>query len=161
MSLEQLYQQVILDHYRAPRNKGQLAKPTVDIEGYNPLCGDKIHIQLLIGDDKRVKDVKFHGQGCSISQASASMMTQKVIGKTVDEALSLREEFKKMMEGKDVDAESLGDLVALQGVSKFPVRIKCALLAWASLKQGIEEYTAAHHDGAQPQTVTSKLEVQE
>src|SRR5262245_17371101 len=132
MSLEQLYQQVILDHYRTPRNKGELRNPTVDIEGYNPLCGDKLHIQLLIGDDGKVSDVKFHGQGCSISQASASMMTEQVKGKTVEEALKMREEFKKMMEGKEVDAEAMGDLVSLQGVSKFPVRIKCALLAWAS-----------------------------
>jgi nitrogen fixation protein NifU and related proteins len=160
MSLEQLYQQVILDHYRTPRNKGEIPNPTVDIEGYNPLCGDKIHIQLLIGDDRKVKDVKFHGQGCSISQASASMMTQKIVGKTVEEALLMREEFKKMMEGKEVDQEGLGDLVALQGVSKFPVRIKCALLAWASLKQGIDEFNASNGD-KKSETITAKLEVHE
>ena len=128
---------------------------------FNPLCGDQIHVQLLIDENNRVKDVKFHGKGCSISQASASMMTQKILGKSVDEALAMRDEFKKMMEGKEVDAESLGDLVSLQGVSKFPVRIKCALLAWASLKQGIEEYRASQNNGAPQQTVTSKLEVHE
>jgi len=161
MSLESLYQEIVMDHYRRPRNKGEIPSPTVDVFGHNPLCGDKIHIQLLIGDNGKIKDAKFHGEGCVFSQASASMMTQKIVGRTVEEALGLREEFKKLMEGKAVDSETLGDLVSMQGLRKLPVRIKCALLAWASLKQGIDEFTSARNGGQPPQTVTAKLEVHE
>jgi nitrogen fixation NifU-like protein len=158
MSLENLYQEIVMDHYRRPRNKGEIPNPSVDVFGHNPLCGDKIHIQLAIGEDRRIKDAKFHGEGCVFSQASASMMTQKIIGRTVEEALGLRDEFKKLMEGKEADSDALGDLVSMEGLRKLPVRIKCALLAWASLKQGIEEYASAN--GAK-QTVTSQLEVRE
>ncbi len=135
--LEDLYREIILDHYRTPRNRGQLeTPPAVMAEGHNPLCGDEIQVYVLVGDDGLIADVKVSGQGCSISQSSASMMTQAVKGKPVGEARRIVRAFKAMMSLPDDGAEGdgaevdLGDLQALQGVVKFPVRIKCATLAW-------------------------------
>jgi nitrogen fixation NifU-like protein len=155
--LEDLYREIILDHYRSPRNRGELpVPPATRSEGYNPLCGDEIVVYLQIADG-RVDDVKIGGQGCSISQSSASMMSAAVKGKTVDEARALIRALKAMMsihersldkDGNEVgeaeavapDAEvKLGDLEALQGVVKFPVRIKCATLSWNTLAQGLDE----------------------
>jgi nitrogen fixation NifU-like protein len=128
VSLEELYKEVILDHYRAPRNKGRLDPHDVAIERNNPLCGDEIELFLKFeGDD--LQGIAFDGKGCSISQASASMMTEKVKGLDVKEAASMAESIKKMMAGEEEgDASTLGDLVSLKGVVKYPVRIKCALL---------------------------------
>jgi nitrogen fixation protein NifU and related proteins len=134
--LEDLYREIILDHYRTPRNRGQLeTPPAVVAEGHNPLCGDEIQVYLLVDDEGMIADVKVSGQGCSISQSSASMMTQAVKGKPVAEARRVVRAFKAMMSLPDEDAVddepvNLGDLEALQGVVKFPVRIKCATLAW-------------------------------
>jgi nitrogen fixation protein NifU and related proteins len=149
--LEDLYREIILDHYRNPRNRGELpAPPAQRLEGYNPLCGDEIVVYLLIEDDA-VADVKITGQGCSISQSSASMMSAAVKGKTLDEARAIIKAFKGMMsihesrlegdgEPEAPDPEvKLGDLEALQGVVKFPVRIKCATLSWNTLAQGLDE----------------------
>jgi nitrogen fixation NifU-like protein len=151
--LEDLYREIILDHYRNPRNRGELdAPPAQRVEGYNPLCGDEIVVYLLVDGDK-VADVKITGQGCSISQSSASMMSAAVKGKTVEEARALIRAFKGLMsihesrlegegdgEPEAVDAEvKLGDLEALQGVVKFPVRIKCATLSWNTLAQGLDQ----------------------
>ena len=146
--LEDLYREIILDHYRTPRNRGELeSPPAVESRGHNPLCGDEITLFLLVdgeGDDAVIADVKIGGQGCSISQSSASMMTQAVIGKPVSEARALIGRFKTMMgiEGYEVepgDAEvALGDLEALQGVVKFPVRIKCAVLGWNTLADALD-----------------------
>jgi nitrogen fixation NifU-like protein len=151
--LEDLYREIILDHYRNPRNRGELpAPPAQRVEGFNPLCGDEIVVYLLVDNDK-VEDVKITGQGCSISQSSASMMSAAVKGKTVDEARALIRAFKGLMsihesrlEGEgDAEPEvpepevKLGDLEALQGVVKFPVRIKCATLSWNTLAQGLDE----------------------
>jgi nitrogen fixation NifU-like protein len=157
--LEDLYREIILDHYRNPRNRGELpAPPARKVEGFNPLCGDEIVVYLLVEDDK-VADVKITGQGCSISQSSASMMSAAVKGKTVEEARALIRAFKGLMsihesrlegEGDDGDAAAaadadvkLGDLEALQGVVKFPVRIKCATLSWNTLAQGLDEAASA------------------
>jgi len=152
--LEDLYREIILDHYRAPRNKGELEPPAVKADGHNPLCGDEITVYLDVdtssgdGDDAIVRDIKIGGQGCSISQSSASMMSAVVLGKSVGDAKALLRRFKSMMgidgvelvEG-DADAE-LGDLEALQGVVKFPVRIKCAVLSWNTLANAIDDATS-------------------
>lgn len=139
MSLEDLYRETILDHYRNPRNKHGLEDSTVDVTHNNPLCGDEITIHAAVQGDV-VKDVTFEGQGCSISQASASMLTDLVKGKSVAEVEDLILKFRAMMGGKPVDDEdALGDLVALKGVVKYPVRIKCAVLAWDTLQEGVDE----------------------
>jgi nitrogen fixation NifU-like protein len=135
--LEDLYREIILDHYRTPRNRGELEPPAVSAEGHNPLCGDEIRIYLDVADGVIV-DVKFSGSGCSISQSSASMMTNAVKGKSVDEVKAIVRRFKHMMTVDDEDTPidedvKLGDLEALQGVVKFPVRIKCATLSWNTL----------------------------
>jgi len=133
-SLSQLYQEVILDHYRRPRNKGPLPGATHQITMNNPLCGDVIEVLLKI-ENGRIAAAHFDGRGCSISQASASMMTGALTGKEMDEALALSEKFTLLLHGDGELAKdkSLGDLRALAGVSRFPVRIKCALLAWDCL----------------------------
>jgi len=136
--LEDLYREIILDHYRTPRNRGELEPPAVSAEGHNPLCGDEIRIFLDVNAGV-VVDVKFSGSGCSISQSSASMMTNAVKGKSVDEVKAIVRRFKHMMTVEDDedtsvdDTVKLGDLEALQGVVKFPVRIKCATLSWNTL----------------------------
>jgi nitrogen fixation protein NifU and related proteins len=138
-NLETLYRQVIMDHYKNPRNRGTLASEDhVTIDMNNPTCGDRIHLQLQI-EDGIVKDAKFEGEGCSISMSSASMMTQAIKGKTIGDALKLSHIFLEMIQGKEFDDDGLdlGDIIALQGVSKFPARIKCATLAWKAMEKGI------------------------
>ncbi len=135
--LEDLYREIILDHYRTPRNRGELEPPAVSVEGHNPLCGDEIRIFLDVKDGV-VTDVKFSGSGCSISQSSASMMTNAVKGKSVEDVKAIVRKFKHMMTVEDDETPldenvKLGDLEALQGVVKFPVRIKCATLSWNTL----------------------------
>jgi nitrogen fixation protein NifU and related proteins len=154
MGLEDLYREIILDHYRSPRNRGELeSPPAVKAEGFNPLCGDEIVVYLDVDGDT-VTDIKINGQGCSISQSSASMMSAAVKGKTLDEARALIRAFKALMsihetrldvgdgaEGEAVlpdPAVKLGDLEALQGVVKFPVRIKCATLSWNTLAEALD-----------------------
>ena len=129
-----------MDHYKNPRNKGSLAEDSVTIDMNNPTCGDRIHLTLKV-EDGIVKDAKFDGEGCSISMSSASMMTQIVKGKKIEEALELADMFSKMMLGEefDVDKYDLGDVEALQGVAKFPARIKCATLAWKAMEKGVKE----------------------
>lgn len=138
-NLDMLYRQVIMDHYKNPRNRGVIEDGvTVDLN--NPTCGDSLRLQLQVENDI-VKDAKFEGEGCSISLASASMMTQIVKGKTVEEALQLANIFSEMVQGKEYDTDTfdLGDIEALSGVSKFPARIKCATLAWKALEKGVDE----------------------
>ncbi|MEE9178546.1 MAG: SUF system NifU family Fe-S cluster assembly protein [Acidimicrobiia bacterium] len=146
MALEELYREVILDHYRNPRNKGHLEHPQASAQGVNPLCGDEITIEVSFEDNK-VSEVAVEGQGCSISQSSASMMTEAIKGKSRDEISELVGRFRQMMsldEGDDpgLDPERpgavLGDIEALQGVRQYPVRIKCASLAWNTLLQALE-----------------------
>ncbi|MEA2003116.1 MAG: SUF system NifU family Fe-S cluster assembly protein [Actinomycetota bacterium] len=149
MALEELYREVILDHYRNPRHRGSLPHAHVHAEGQNPSCGDEFSIDLVIVDGV-ITDVGTQGQGCSISQASGSMMADMIVGKTVDEVAALASQFKVMMsidEGENpVDparpGSVLGDLEALQGVRKFPVRIKCADLPWVTLIDALEEAAA-------------------
>ena len=150
--LEDLYREIILDHYRTPRNRGELPAPPAQVaQGHNPLCGDEITVYLDVdgdGDDAVVRDLKVDGQGCSISQSSASMMSQAIKGKSVDDVRGLVRRFKGMMSIEIDDAETgdgpgaddvpLGDLEALQGVVKFPVRIKCATLAWNTLLEALD-----------------------
>ena len=139
MSLEDLYKEVILDHYRTPRNKGRLDPHDVALERNNPLCGDEIELFLKF-DGEKLQEIAFDGKGCSISQASASMMTEKVKGLSVKDAAELAATIKSMMAGEsDGDPNALGDLVSLKGVVKYPVRIKCALLGWNTLVEAIEE----------------------
>jgi nitrogen fixation NifU-like protein len=141
--LEDLYREIILDHYRSPRNRGELPPPANKAEGHNPLCGDEITVFVQVDGDV-VSDVKVSGQGCSISQSSASMMSQAIKGKSLDEVHALVHRFKVMMSiEEDADdaaqpAVKLGDLEALQGVVKFPVRIKCATLAWNTLVEALD-----------------------
>jgi nitrogen fixation protein NifU and related proteins len=147
--LDDLYREIILDHYRTPRNRGELPPPAAHATGHNPLCGDEIDVYLTV-EDGVVNDVKVGGQGCSISQSSASMMSQAVKGKSVAEVQALVRKFKGMMSietdddtaSDGVPEVALGDLEALQGVVKFPVRIKCATLAWNTLTQALHEATA-------------------
>ena len=154
--LEDLYREIILDHYRSPRNRGELpTPPAVVAQGHNPLCGDEITVYLQVDGDV-VSDIKVAGQGCSISQSSASMMSQAIKGHKVEEVRGLVRRFKGMMsieEAGDGDGDgdaqpagagdlALGDLEALQGVVKFPVRIKCATLAWNTLLEALEQPAA-------------------
>lgn len=135
-SLNQLYQEVILDHYRKPRNKGQLDEATHAITMNNPLCGDVIELMLRL-EGGSIAEARFLGRGCSISQASASMLTGRVLGKSLEEALELSGKFTHLLHGDGamLAEDDLGDLRTLAGVSKFPVRIKCALLAWNCLEE--------------------------
>ena len=139
--LDELYREVILDHYRNPRNKNIVEEADIQREGFNPFCGDSVVLQLRLVDGNRIKDIGYQGEGCSISQASASMLTVLAKGKTLEEAYKILESFRGVMHGTELigeDLEKLGDLEALQGVRKFPVRIKCALLAWSALGECIE-----------------------
>jgi nitrogen fixation protein NifU and related proteins len=142
--LDDLYQEIILDHYRHPRNKGPMPDAMVSCQQDNPFCGDEITVQLNIKDGI-VKDLMYDGRGCSISQASASMMTEELLGRPVDEALALAGRFRGLMQGQGDDGEweELGDLEALKGVTKFAVRVKCATLAWATFAEAIERARAS------------------
>ena len=138
--LQDLYQDIIMDHNRRPRNFGPVDQPTHKKEGYNPLCGDQIEIELKILDGI-VVDVGFTGVGCAISKSSASMMTEEIKGKKLEVAESMFEQFRRMItvnDQMDLDADLLGDLEILQGVSRYPARIKCATLAWHTLHSAIE-----------------------
>lgn len=134
MQLDDLYRQVIMDHYMHPRNKGTIEGNALTVELKNPTCGDEITLQMLT-EDGLVKDVRFQGTGCSISMASASMMSEAIKGKPVEEALRISREFRKLMKGEEVDQDLLGELESLAGVSRFPARIKCATLAWNALER--------------------------
>lgn len=137
--LDQLYRQVILDHSSHPHHHGKLEQSTTQIELLNPTCGDVLQLQLVV-EDQVIKDIRFDGSGCTISQASASMMTDAVIGKTVSEALVLADQFSLLVQGKDVPKlEELGDAALLNGVAKFPARIKCATLSWKALEKALIE----------------------
>ena len=151
--LEELYREIILDHYRSPRNRGELTdEAALRAEGFNPLCGDEILVTLLVDDDV-VTDIKISGQGCSISQSSASLMSAAVKGKSVADVRKTIDTFKTLMtvheaqledsgdvtEPEPVDLRALGELAALQGVVKFPMRIKCATLGWNTLTQALDD----------------------
>ncbi len=136
--LDDLYREIILDHYRRPRNHDPLQTPTCSADGANPLCGDTIHLEVSL-DGETISEIAFAGAGCSISQASTSMMTEYVKGRTVREARGGAEAFQRMMtSGEIVEIEGFDDIDALQGVAKFPARVKCASLAWKTLEQALE-----------------------
>jgi nitrogen fixation NifU-like protein len=151
LELDELYRDLILDHYRNPRHKARLADADVVAEGYNPLCGDEIEMELDF-EGNRLAGIGVRGRGCSISQASASMMSEIVEGKSVSEIRHLTDEFTQMLKEPDGDVpEELGDLEALQGVAKFAVRVKCATLAWHTLGDGIDQHEkgdgkTVHHE---------------
>ena len=143
--LSDLYQEVILDHYRRPRRHGALANPDLRSEGFNPFCGDQVVLTLSLDDGGRIGEAAFEGQGCSISQASASMLTDRLAGMSLDEAEAMVRTFKDVMQGAELseeDEESFGEIVALQGVREFPIRVKCALLGWTTLQDAIADYRA-------------------
>lgn len=139
-NLDTLYRSVIMDHYKKPRNKGVLENSSLTIDMNNPTCGDRIRLTMQVADGK-VVDVKFDGEGCSISMSSASMMTETIKGKDIETAIKLSHIFSQMIQGKEYDEEDLdlGDIEALQGVAKFPARIKCATLAWKAMEKGLQE----------------------
>lgn len=141
--LNSLYQQLILEHYRSPRNKGELEDRSVEVHMANPVCGDEIRLQLRVEDDT-ISEVKFVGQGCSISQAAVSIMTTLLEGRPVSDAEALADRFTELMHGDPEAAKdkSLGDLRALHGVSKFPVRVKCALLGFDALREALRQSAA-------------------
>ncbi|OGH56139.1 MAG: SUF system NifU family Fe-S cluster assembly protein [Candidatus Lindowbacteria bacterium RIFCSPLOWO2_12_FULL_62_27] len=142
MSLEGLYQEIILDHYKAPRNRGSVENPDIDIFESNPLCGDEIRIQAKL-DGRTIQDIRFEGKGCSISLASASMMTEALKGHAHDHAHKYIDGIKAMMHGEDkLNDEELGDMEALKGVADFPARVKCALLAWTTLEKALNDRAA-------------------
>jgi len=143
MELDDLYRRVIMDHYKNPRNRGKFENEAVTVDLNNPTCGDKISLQLIV-DNGMVKDARYTGEGCSISMSSASMMTEAVKGKTLEEAKEMASRFSSLMQGEDVHCDDYEDIEALSGVNKFPARIKCATLAWNALRKGIDEERINH-----------------
>ncbi len=140
--LRELYQQVILDHSRNPRNYKELDDANRKAEGYNPLCGDQFTLYLILDDDGRVSDISFKGSGCAISKASASLMTTEVKGKTREEAEAMFEKFREMVTSAhdvEIDEDEMGKMAVFAGVREFPVRVKCATLAWHTLHSALED----------------------
>ncbi len=142
MALDDLYQEILLDHYKNPRNQGAMVDADKNLQAKNPFCGDEVTIHLKFDED-RVKDIQFEGHGCVISQASVSLLTQSVKGKTIDQILELIDRFQALVKGEidQLDPE-VEELMAQQGVSEFPTRIKCATLAWNTLKKALYEHDA-------------------
>ncbi len=139
--LDDLYREVVLDHYRKPRGRHPLAAPTACTDGFNPTCGDQVRVAFEL-DGKRIRDLSVESQGCSISVASGSMMAELLPGKTIEEARGVTAAFKRMMHGAPLDpGQDLGDLDALSGVARYPVRVKCALLAWTTLEESLRSIT--------------------
>lgn len=137
---QELYQEIVMDHNRRPRNFGSMTDSTATSEGFNPLCGDQITLFLKVSEDI-VEDISFEGVGCAISKSSASMMTEGVKGKSVEEALTVFQAFREMITAKSdgsKDSEILGDLEILKGVSQYPTRIKCATLSWHTLQAALQ-----------------------
>ena len=147
MSLDELYQEIILDHYKKPRNPGRLADAQVEVRHYNPVCGDELTVGLRLDDD-RVAGIAVDAVGCSISQASASVMTEQVIGRSLADALASGEAFRRLLHGEaEPDEDVLGDGVAFQGVVRYPVRVKCALLGWMAFKDAAARAVAGGPGG--------------
>ncbi len=138
MPLEELYQETLLDHYKNPRNKGKIEDPGAAIHQDNPSCGDQIDLQIVVKDG-RIQDIKFDGNGCVISQSSASMMTEVVEGRTLQETQEIINTFRRFITDQSETNLDLGDLEALRGVRKFPVRVKCATLAWTALQKLLDQ----------------------
>jgi nitrogen fixation protein NifU and related proteins len=155
MTLDDLYQEIILEHYRSPKNRAStLEGEDVHVHHSNPLCGDELDLRVALAEGK-VAGIAFDGDGCSISQASASVMTETVKGRELDDALELAEQFRLMMHGEQPSrTDDLGDGIVFQGVAKFPVRVKCALLGWMALRDALETYRG----GGSEHTVTHEHE---
>lgn len=140
MDLRELYQEIILDHYRRPRNFGVVESPSHSAKGHNPLCGDRVQVSLQVGDGGTIEQVRFEGAGCAISTASASLMTEAVQGQNVDQALAIFGRFHELLTAPTPPAdpaETLGSLAAFAGVRELPVRVKCATLPWQALKAAL------------------------
>jgi nitrogen fixation NifU-like protein len=138
--LDDLYQQLILDHYRNRRGSGRIEAPSASVHENNPVCGDECFLDILV-EDGRITEIRADGDGCSISQAAASMLTEAAVGRDLEDALGLVEHFRLVMHGDaSPDEDLLGDAVALEGVAKYPVRVKCALLSWLALREAIAQY---------------------
>ncbi|MDH3226908.1 MAG: SUF system NifU family Fe-S cluster assembly protein [Thermoleophilia bacterium] len=136
-SIDVLYQEIILDHFRAPRGEGNLRAPTATVDSNNPLCGDEVHLEVRVEEGK-IAELAHTGQGCSISRSATSMLAEEAVGLEVDEALDRIEYFRLMLHGDaEPDEDRLGDAIALEGVAKFPARVKCALLGWLALKEAL------------------------
>ena len=135
---DDLYRELILDHYRRPRNHGELPDAPIRVEGVNPVCGDEIHLDLKVADGA-LAEIGFWGHGCSISQSSASMLTERLKGRPLDEAGRVTKKVRAMLIDGELPDSELGDLEALEGVARLPVRVKCALLCWNVLEQGLAE----------------------
>jgi len=145
--LEDLYQDIILDHHRNPRNRQVLEQPDLSARGFNPFCGDQVNLTATLTSNGKVEDIGLEGEGCAISQASASIMSELIKGKDLDEIQNLSHLFNELMQGKEVTPEeqdALGELAVLEGVKNFPVRIKCALLGWSTLEDAINEHNKTH-----------------
>ena len=138
MSLDDVYREVVMDHYQNPRHHGHLEHPTLTVGLHNPSCGDELHLDVLIDEDGLVRDAAFDGQGCSISMAAASMFIERVRGKKLVEARRIAESFKDLLRRREADRSLLGDLEALEGVSRFPARVKCATLVMNAFEQAID-----------------------
>jgi len=144
VSLSDLYQEIILDHYKNPRNYGEMDEPDIHVEDNNPSCGDELEVDVELDEDGEIiDDISFTGEGCAISMASASLMSDRLEGKSIEDAEDLRNRFKSMItsdEERDLEdlKEELGDLVSLKGVIKFPIRVKCANLSWNTFKKGLD-----------------------
>jgi nitrogen fixation protein NifU and related proteins len=152
MQLESLYQEIILDHYRSPQGRGLREPFQAQVHHVNPTCGDEITLRVAVtgeGLDAIVQDVSYDGQGCSISQASASVLFELLKGRTVNDALAIQEEFLRLMQGRgtvEADEELLGDAVAFAGVAKYPARVKCALLSWMAWKDATAQSIGTGRD---------------
>ncbi len=142
---EEMYQAVIIEHARSPRNYKVLAAPSHHCDGRNPLCGDEVSLDLSIDAEGRITDVGFQGQGCAISKASASMMTAAIKGRTVTEARELFERFHALLTGEPVDEAALGKLVAFKGVAAYPIRVKCATMAWHVMMDALQKESTIDH----------------
>lgn len=144
MALDDLYQEILFDHYKHPRNHGVLERPDVHLDAKNPFCGDEITIDFTL-EDGRIQEIRFQGQGCVISQASVSLLTESVKGKTLQEAQEVVDQFSRLIKGEIEELDpDLEELMAMQGVSAFPTRVKCALLAWNTLKKAIADVQESH-----------------
>lgn len=141
-TMDQLYQGVIIEHDRSPRNFRKLDAPTHHLEARNPLCGDEVSLELIVDDQDRIIDAAFQGRGCAVSKASASMLTVAVKGKTRAEARELAEEFKALMRGEPVDETRLGKLKVFAGLSAYPMRVKCATMVWHALNEALQNNKA-------------------
>lgn len=142
MSISDLYQEILLDHYRHPKNYGELQCVSTSVEHENPLCGDRIKLMVYVSERQKLEQIKFHGQACTICTASCSMMTQEVVGKTLGEIEQIVHEFLQVMRGEQDSSvlERHGDLAALSGVIQFPIRVKCATLSWHALEEAMANY---------------------